>query len=129
MPTFARHRDAIRTGGDGVIQTSWGGVDISKHQHPHVEKFLVVDAGRFLAFEKHAEKVETLEGREGYGILVYRPEGGSTLEAEIIKPGWSRTLKPGQEHTIIALTDLLVFEKSVDPKGMDQDLIFIFMPE
>jgi len=116
-------------GGFEVIQTGWGGVNITKHEHPQVEKFLVVDSGKFLAFEKHEEKLETLNGREGYGILVFRPEGESKLVAELIEPGWSRTLKPGQEHTIIALTDLLVFESSVDPKGMDQDLIFIFMPE
>ena len=129
MPTFSSHRAAIERGGLEVIQTGWGGVNITKHEHPQVEKFLVVDSGKFLAFEKHEEKLETLNGREGYGILVFRPEGESKLVAELIEPGWSRTLKPGQEHTIIALTDLLVFESSVDPKGMDQDLIFIFMPE
>lgn len=129
LPTFANHRQAIAAGGDAVIQTGWGGVDITKHQHPAVEKFLVVDAGKFLAFEKHDEKVETLHGREGYGVLVFRPEGSEKLVAEVITPGWSRTLQPGQEHTIIALTNLLVFEQSTDPKGMDQDLIFIYMPE
>jgi hypothetical protein len=30
------------------------------------------------------------------------------------------------EHCIIGAEDLLVFERSVDPKGMDQDLIFIY---
>jgi hypothetical protein len=33
------------------------------------------------------------------------------------------------EHCIIAAEDLLVFERSVDPKGMDQDLIFIYEPD
>lgn len=128
-PTFPHHREAITAGGPSVIQTGWGGVHITKHEHPSVEKFLVVDGGKFLAFEKHEQKVETLHGKEGYGILVYRPEGATALVAEMIQPGWSRTLQPGQEHTIIALTNLLVFETSKDPKGMDQDLIFIYMPE
>jgi hypothetical protein len=33
------------------------------------------------------------------------------------------------EHCIIGAEDLLVFERSVDPKGMDQDLIFIYEPD
>ena len=33
------------------------------------------------------------------------------------------------EHCIIGTEDLLVFERSVDPKGMDQDLIFIYEPD
>jgi hypothetical protein len=51
------------------------------------------------------------------------------LRAEIIEPGWTRTLQPGQEHTIIALSNLLVRERSTDPRGMDKDLIFIFSPD
>jgi hypothetical protein len=30
------------------------------------------------------------------------------------------------EHCIIGVEDVLVFERSIDPKGMDQDLIFIY---
>jgi hypothetical protein len=33
------------------------------------------------------------------------------------------------EHCIIGAEDLLVLERSVDPKGMDQDLIFIYEPD
>lgn len=127
-PTFGSHLNAIHQGGEMVIKTGWGGVDIRNHTHPKVEKFLVVQAGQFLAFEKHDEKIETLYGEEGLGILVYRPQESTSLKAEFIKPGWSITLSPGQEHTIIALSDLLVLESSIDPKGMDQDLIFLFMP-
>ncbi len=128
VPAFDLHRKAIAAGGDMVIPTSWGGVHILSYQHPEVEKFLVVDQGCFLAFEKHAEKIETLFGEEGCGVLVYRCEESDQLKAEMIEPGWTRTLRPGQEHTIIALSNLLVRERSIDPKGMDQDLIFIFMP-
>jgi hypothetical protein len=126
---FQQHLATIERGGEQVIKTSWGGVDIQKYEHPSVEKFLVVQQGKFLAFEKHDEKVETLMGKEGYGVLVYRPEGEQELRAEAIVPGWSRTLQPGQEHTIVALTDLLVLEHSDDPKGMDKDLIFMYMPD
>ena len=38
-------------------------------------------------------------------------------------------LAPGQEHCLIGTEDLLVFERSIDPKGMDQDLIFIYEPD
>lgn len=112
-----------------MIPTSWGGVHVLSYEHPEVEKFLVVDQGRFLAFEKHAEKVETLFGEEGLGVLVYRCELTGQLRAEYIEPGWTRTLRPGQEHTIIALSNLLVRERSTDPRGMDKDLIFIFSPD
>ncbi len=112
-----------------MIPTSWGGVRVLSYEHPEVEKFLVVDQGRFLAFEKHAEKVETLFGEEGLGVLVYRCELTAQLRAEFIEPGWTRTLQPGQEHTIIALSNLLVRERSTDPCGMDKDLIFIFSPD
>jgi len=128
-PAFDIHRKAIAAGGDMVIATNWGGVHIVSCKHPEVEKFLVVDKGRFLAFEKHAEKVEKLVGEEGLGVLVYRCEQSAQLKAETIEPGWSRTLRPGQEHTIIALSNLLVREQSTDPKGMDQDLIFIYVPD
>lgn len=128
-PTFESHDEAIRGGGAKVISTPWGGVDILTYNHPHVEKFLVVRAGKFLAFERHEEKIETLIVEEGIGVLVYRPFKGTGLKAEVITPGWAITLQPGQEHTIVALSNLLVRERSIDPKGMDNDLIFIFTPE
>lgn len=127
-PLFKKHREIIAGGGSSVIPTGWGGVHVLSYQHPEVEKFLVVDQGRFLAFEKHAEKTETLFGEEGVGVLVYRCELTTQLRSELIEPGWTRTLRPGQEHTIIALSNLVVRERSTDPLGMDQDLIFIFTP-
>ena len=127
-PTFHEHLAAIQRGGDMVIKTPWGGVDIIKRNDPEVEKYLVVQAGKFLAYEEHSQKVETLIGEEGLGVLVYRPEGATKLVAEFVKPGWTITLQPGQQHTLIALSNLLVREKSMDYKGMDQDLIFHFMP-
>lgn len=127
-PRFKEHRDVIAAGGSSIISTSWGGVRVLSYEHPEVEKFLVVDQGHFLAFEKHAEKTETLFGEEGLGVLVYRCELTTHLRCEVIEPGWTRTLRPGQEHTIIALSNLLVRERSTDPRGMDQDLIFIFTP-
>ena len=127
-PCFAEHREIIRAGGQSTIQTNWGGVHVLSYEHPEVEKFLVVDQGKFLAFEKHSEKIETLFCEEGLGVLVFKCTSTAELRAEIIEPGWTRTLNPGQEHTIIALSNLLVHERSTDPLGMDQDLIFIFTP-
>ena len=80
-PTFESHAGAIREGGAKVISTPWGGVDILTYEHPHVEKFLVVRAGKFLAFERHEEKIETLLVEEGIGVLVYRPFEGTGLKA------------------------------------------------
>ena len=127
-PSFRGHLEKIKANVGTIIKTPWGGVDIEKHEHPSVEKYLVVEAGRFLAYEKHEQKVETLHVKEGHGVLVFRPDGSSALKAEVLTPGYTRTLMPNHEHTIVALSDLLVFERSTDPKGMDQDLIFIYEP-
>lgn len=48
---------------------------------------------------------------------------------EVLKPGAEFHLRPGMEHCLIGTENLLVFERSIDPKGMDQDLIFIYEPE
>ena len=71
-------------GREMVIKTPWGGVDIGERRDPHVEKFLVVRSGCFSAYEKHDLKVETLFGKEGCGVLVFRPDGQSELMAELV---------------------------------------------
>lgn len=125
---FTKAFGDVQSAVEGSFKTSWGGVHVTKHVPPLVEKFLVVSQSRYLAFEKHEEKTETLVGADGIGLLVYRPEASVELVSLLICPGTEITLKPGQEHCLIALSDLLVFEKSTDPKGMDKDLIFIFEP-
>jgi hypothetical protein len=128
-PDFTREREAVSSPGQDIIQVpAWGGVHITKHEHPFVEKFLVVDSGKFLAFEKHAEKTETLRHVAGLGLLVFRRADSSTLSVAAVEPGFEVTLLPGQEHCLISLENLLVFESGTDPKGMDKDLIFIFEP-
>jgi hypothetical protein len=114
---------------DGVIRTSWGGVVITVHEHPRVEKYLVVRKGGYLALEMHEQKDERLEVREGAGLILWRPPNDRSLSVEAVKPGSEFHFKPGIEHCIIGTEDLLVFERSIDPKGMDQDLIFIYEPE
>jgi hypothetical protein len=44
-------------------------------------------------------------------------------------PGDKFHFEPGMEHCVIGTEDLLIFEHSLDPKGMDQDLIFIYEPD
>ncbi|MEZ4752981.1 MAG: hypothetical protein R3A13_01560 [Bdellovibrionota bacterium] len=127
-PLHAELSSKILDGGHGVIPTDWGGVVIERHEHPHVEKYLVVNRGGYLAFETHAEKIEHLEVREGKGVLLFRPEDQEQIVAQLIQPGFEILLKPGQEHCLIGIENLVVFEKSDDFKGMDQDLIFIFEP-
>jgi hypothetical protein len=55
----------IASANAGVIKTSWGGVVVTLHEHPRVEKFLVVKAGGYLALEKHEQKDEHLEMKAG----------------------------------------------------------------
>jgi hypothetical protein len=112
----------------GVIKTDWGGVVITLHEHPRVEKFLVIRNGGYLALEMHEEKDERLEVTEGAGLILWRRPNEQSLTVEVLKTGAEFHLKPGMEHCLIGTENLLVFERSIDPKGMDQDLIFIYEP-
>jgi hypothetical protein len=114
--------------GENVIQTSWGGVVITLHEHPRVEKFLVVHTGGYLALEKHEKKDERLEVKEGAGLVLWRRGPNDPLTVESLERGRQFHFEPGMEHCVIGTENLLVFERSTDPKGMDQDLVFIYEP-
>jgi len=118
----------VRTRGEGIIATPWGGVVVTRHEPPLVEKYLVIRRGGYLALETHAEKREHLEVREGTGLILWRRQPRQPLAVEVLEPGASFDFEPGMEHCIIGTEDLLVFERSSDPKGMDQDLIFFYSP-
>ncbi len=115
--------------GEITIRTSWGGVVVTLHQHPRVEKYLVVRKGGYLALEMHEQKDERLEIREGAGLILHRVPNETSLMVEVITPGAEFHFAPGIEHCLIAPENLLVFERSIDPKGMDQDLVFIYEPD
>jgi hypothetical protein len=121
--------ERVDRGGENVIQTSWGGVVITLHEHPRVEKFLVVRKSGYLALEKHEKKDERLEVKEGAGLVLWRRGPDDPLTVESLERGRQFHFKPGMEHCLIGTENLLVFERSTDPKGMDQDLIFIYEPE
>lgn len=113
-----------------IFSPPWGGVVVTRHEHPNVEKFLIIDAGKWLAYEWHAEKIETLKVEEGFGALIYTPDAKNPDSVNILEltPGVTITLQPHQKHSIIAINDLLVLEESVDSKGMDNDLNFDYHP-
>jgi len=119
----------VGQGGPNVIKTAWGGVVITLRDDPRVEKFLVVRRGKYLALEKHEQKDEQLEVKEGAGLILWRPLNERALTVEVVRPNAQFHFEPGMEHCIIGTEDLLVFERSIDPKGMDQDLIFIYEPD
>jgi hypothetical protein len=125
---FGKLVERVEHGGDDVIQTGWGGVVVTLHQHPRVEKFLVIRRGRYLALERHEQKDERLEVKEGAGLILWRAVAGEALAVQPLKAGDKFHFTPGVEHCLIGTEDLLVFERSIDPKGMDQDLIFIYTP-
>jgi len=125
---FSDLLERIERRGPGVITTDWGGVVVTLHEHPRVEKFLVIRKGRYLALEMHEEKDERLEVTEGAGLILWRCPHQRSLTVEALKAGAESHLKPGMEHCLIGTENLLVFERSIDPKGMDQDLIFIYEP-
>jgi hypothetical protein len=126
---FAKLLNRVEHANEGVIRTGWGGVVITLHEHPRVEKYLVVRKGGYLALEMHEQKDERLEVREGAGLVLWRPANERSLTVEAVKSGSEFHFQPGMEHYIIGAEDLLVFERSIDPKGMDQDLIFIYEPD
>jgi hypothetical protein len=126
---FAELLQRVDHGGDGVIQTPWGGVVITVHEHPRVEKYLVIRQGGYLALETHEEKDERLEVQEGAGMILWRSAADQPLTVEALSPQDQFHFEPGMEHCIIGTENLLVFERSTDPKGMDQDLIFIYEPD
>jgi hypothetical protein len=128
-PQFDELLTRVEQGGKDVIKTGWGGVVITLRDDPRVEKFLVVRRGRYLALEKHEQKDERLEVREGAGLILFRNQAKEALRAELLSPGDQFHFVPGREHCLIGTEDLLVFERSIDPKGMDQDLVFIYEPE
>jgi hypothetical protein len=126
---FPELLDRINRRAEGTIQTPWGGVVIVLHEHPRVEKYLVVRQGGYLALETHEQKDEHLEVREGAGLILSRNAPGQPLTVEALAPGNRFHFEPGMEHCLIGTENLLVFERSVDPKGMDQDLVFIYEPD
>ena len=109
-----------------IIPTPWGGVVVTQYEHPRVEKYLVIRKGGYLALEQHLEKDEVTEVKEGRGLLLFRKSPDFPLRVVELKPGGKYRFSPGMEHCIIGTEDLLMFERSTDPKGMDQDLIFIY---
>jgi mannose-6-phosphate isomerase-like protein (cupin superfamily) len=127
-PFFIELLGRIARRGEGTIETPWGGVVIVLHQHPRVEKYLVVRQGGYLALETHEQKDEHLEVKEGAGLILSRRAADLPLTVEALAPGDRFHFEPGMEHCLIGTENLLVFERSTDPKGMDQDLVFIYMP-
>jgi mannose-6-phosphate isomerase-like protein (cupin superfamily) len=125
---FSHYAAQIENTNESVIRTSWGGVVITLHQHPRVEKYLVVRRAGYLALEMHKQKDEHIEIREGAGLLLQRPPEQRSLVAQVLRPNDHYHFPPGIEHCIIGTEDLLIFERSTDPKGMDQDLIFLYQP-
>jgi len=125
---FSDLLERVEKRSQSVIKTDWGGVVVTLHQHPRVEKFLVIRKDRYLALEMHEEKDERLEVTEGAGLILWRRPNERLLTVEILKIGGQFHLEPGMEHCLIGTENLLVFERSIDPKGMDQDLIFIYEP-
>jgi hypothetical protein len=126
---FAELLGRVERGGKGIIQTPWGGVVITLHEHPRVEKYLVVRKGGYLALETHEQKDEGLEVKEGAGLILWRRVADQPLAVQALAPGDKFHFEPGMEHCLIGTENLLVFERSIDPKGMDQDLIFIYEPD
>ena len=126
---FTERLERIDRRDEGTIKTPWGGVAIVLHEPPRVEKYLVIRQGGYLALETHEQKDERLEVQEGAGLILWRRAADQPLAVQALAPGDRFHFEPGMEHCLIGTENLLVFERSVDPKGMDQDLVFIYEPD
>jgi mannose-6-phosphate isomerase-like protein (cupin superfamily) len=113
----------------GPYKRLGGGVVVVLHEHPRVEKYLVIRQSGYLALEMHEQKDEHLEVKEGAGLILSRHASDQPLTVEALAPGDRFHFEPGMEHCLIGTENLLVFERSTDPKGMDQDLVFIYGPD
>src|SRR5437762_4055209 len=97
---FAKLLDRIEHANDSVIRTGWGGVVITLHEHPRVEKYLVVHKGGYLALEIHEEKDERLEIREGAGLILWRPPNEQSPTVQVSRPGGEFHFQPGMPDWI-----------------------------
>ena len=73
--------------------------------------------------------MNTWKCRKAAGLILSRRAASQPLTVEALAPGNQFHFEPGVEHCLIGTENLLVFEKSTDPKGMDQDLVFIYEPD
>src|ERR1700731_2828583 len=105
-PRFGELLEQIERRSQSVIKTDWGGVVITLHEHPRVEKFLVIQQGRYLALEMHEEKGERLEVTEGAGLILWRRPNEQALTVEVLKAGAEFHLEPGMEHCLIGTENL-----------------------
>lgn len=126
---FASKLSEIKNKTKNSFSTPWGGVALQKVEEPLVEKFLVVHGGNFLAFEKHEKKEEWLTLVEGEALLMHKKAGSDVVTLITMQPGIEIFIAPGEEHCLLAKENSVVFEHGFDYKGMDQDLIFIYLPE
>ncbi len=105
---FTELLDRIDRRGDGTIQTPWGGVVVVLHEHPRVEKYLVIRQSGYLALEMHEQKDEHLEVKEGAGLILSRHASDQPLTVEALTPGDRFHFEPGMEHCLIGTENLLV---------------------
>ncbi|NHN36782.1 hypothetical protein G8764_05685 [Pseudomaricurvus alcaniphilus] len=122
-------RLALANPAEEIVTTAWGGVVITRRDEPLVEKYLVINQGHYLALEKHDEKMESLFVIEGRGLILRRERTEASLLVEELQTGKKFYFTPGVEHCVIGTENLLIFERSLDPKGMDQDLLFLYNPD
>src|SRR5205823_12879960 len=81
---FAKLLHQIEHTNDGVIRTGWGGVVVTLHEHPRVEKYLDVRKGGYLALVMQEQKDERLEIRECGVIVILRPPNELKLTIKLM---------------------------------------------
>jgi hypothetical protein len=133
-PLFDKEIELIKKGWEFRFPTPWGGVankklDTDDNAHFNVRKYLVIQQKGMLGFEFHKNKQETLRVKEGLCIgisSIHKAKGWQNghVTLTFMKPDDTCTLRPGDEHGVIALTKCVVEETATDDTG--GDLYFIF---
>ena len=111
-------------------KTPWGGVvlknvDVDKD---YIRKLLVIGKHGVLGFEIHKLKHERLKIIEGVCIVLYSNHANAKwkegkISVKVGVPGDRFEFLPNDEHGIIALTNMVIEEKSTN--HLD-DLVYIF---
>jgi hypothetical protein len=84
----------------------------------------VIYKGGYLALETHEQKDERLEVKEGAGLILFGRAADQPLTVEARGDQFHFEPRHGTLH--IGTENSLVFERSIDPKGRDWDLVFIY---
>jgi NDP-sugar pyrophosphorylase family protein len=103
------HKDleAVRREYENRLDKPWGHEKLLKLNRQGMEKLLYLMAGYRTSVHYHEKRNEVLKVLRGRGWVIFEDR-----EQAELKPGKSVRIKPGEMHSLIAKTNLLLHERS-----------------